>query len=121
MNFSQLLSLCQVYNHEEFSPQRCNCWKSTFPLEALISLLSSAEARERTLREALDKLQARANELHSWVACSNAQESQKHLDEDTPERTYWHYGYMVALVDVIRLLNSSRSDDGRAEASAGNP
>lgn len=28
----------------------------------------------------------------------------KHLDQGTPERAYWHYGYMVALRDVLKLL-----------------
>lgn len=29
---------------------------------------------------------------------------QKHLDEGSIERAYWHYGYMVALRDVIQFL-----------------
>ena len=28
----------------------------------------------------------------------------KYLDEESPERAYWHYGYLVALRDVSRLL-----------------
>lgn len=28
---------------------------------------------------------------------------QKHLDAGTSESTYWHYGYMIALRDVLRL------------------
>ena len=30
---------------------------------------------------------------------------QAHLIKGTPERSYWHYGYMVALYDVLRLLD----------------
>lgn len=26
---------------------------------------------------------------------------QKHLDEHTPERAYWHYGYRAALQDLL--------------------
>lgn len=33
-------------------------------------------------------------------------EEQSHLNEGSRERTYWHYGYMVALSDVLRLLES---------------
>ncbi len=28
----------------------------------------------------------------------------KHLDADTPERAYYHYGYICALSDALRLL-----------------
>lgn len=31
-------------------------------------------------------------------------EEQKHLDSGTRERVYWHYGYMVALLDLFRYL-----------------
>lgn len=33
-----------------------------------------------------------------------AGEEQMHLCEGTPERVYWHFGYAVALKDVLRLL-----------------
>jgi hypothetical protein len=29
---------------------------------------------------------------------------QRHLKEGTVERAYWHYGYMVALSDALRIL-----------------
>ena len=29
---------------------------------------------------------------------------QRHLHEGTVERAYWHYGYMVALSDALRIL-----------------
>ena len=32
---------------------------------------------------------------------------QKHLHENTPERAYWHYGYMVALGDVIKQMEKN--------------
>ena len=37
-------------------------------------------------------------------------EEQKHTDEGTQERVYWHYGYIVALSDVLRWLAPSRED-----------
>lgn len=39
--------------------------------------------------------------LHDNAPCCFA--DQRHLDADTPERAYWHYGYLVALRDVQRL------------------
>lgn len=32
---------------------------------------------------------------------------QKHLDENSPERAYWHYGYQAALGDVLDLMKQS--------------
>jgi hypothetical protein len=32
-------------------------------------------------------------------------EDQKHLDEGSQERIYWHCGYRQALVDVVAFLN----------------
>lgn len=29
---------------------------------------------------------------------------QAHLDEGSRERIYWHYGYLVALKDVLKML-----------------
>jgi hypothetical protein len=52
------------------------------------------------------RIQERECALHEWIE-KNAPEcqcEQKHLDEGSQERVYWHYGYMVALRDVIRLL-----------------
>jgi hypothetical protein len=28
----------------------------------------------------------------------------KHLDEGTPERAYWHAGYLTAMRDVLRMI-----------------
>ncbi len=31
---------------------------------------------------------------------------QKHLDTGSPERAYWHHGYMAALADLLRRVES---------------
>ncbi len=31
---------------------------------------------------------------------------QKHLEEGSRERVYWHYGYATALRDVVELMTS---------------
>lgn len=62
---------------------------------------------ERTLEEALRE---RAEGLSAWLRehapyCS---EEQTHLDAESRERAYWHYGYAVALRDVLELLGSGQ-------------
>ena len=54
-------------------------------------------------------IQVRADELAKWMrenghACN---QEQAHLDTDTQERLYWHYGYLIALRDVLALLNGN--------------
>jgi hypothetical protein len=51
-------------------------------------------------------LKNRADELRSWLDENAPQcsEEQRHLDEGTAERAYWHYGYLSALQDVARLI-----------------
>jgi hypothetical protein len=59
----------------------------------------------------ISEIQKRAKDLREWLQ-QNAPASlteQKHLDEGTRERVYWHYGYMVALRDVLRFLTESPS------------
>jgi len=54
-------------------------------------------------------LEKRAKDLQDWLE-KNAPDSltdQKHLDEGTQERVYWHYGYMVALRDALKFLTDS--------------
>ncbi len=48
----------------------------------------------------------RADGLREWLV-ENGQEcfaEQAHLNEGSRERVYWHYGYLVALRDVLNLL-----------------
>jgi len=54
-------------------------------------------------------IQRRVDELKDWLA-ANAPDivtEQQHLNEGTPQRAYWHYGYASALQDVLSLLTSS--------------
>ena len=56
--------------------------------------------------DARDLIQQRIDGIAAWLA-ENAPAcaaEQKHLDADTPERQYWHYGYLVALRDIQKLL-----------------
>jgi len=51
------------------------------------------------------RLQERRDHLQKGPAIQKAMEDQMHLDEGLP-RDYWHYGYAVALSDVLRWLGA---------------
>jgi len=57
--------------------------------------------------QAMDRLQERVAALDEWMrehGCTALRE-QRHLDDGSMERIYWHYGYLVALRAVLALLN----------------
>ena len=50
----------------------------------------------------------RKDALRDWLARDHPEcGEQRHLDGGTTERAYWHYGYMMALKDVLRLDGKS--------------
>jgi len=51
------------------------------------------------IRGQADYIEAWLRHEAPWVA-----DEQRHLDDGTPERAYWHYSYLVALCDVLRAL-----------------
>ena len=53
----------------------------------------------RTIYERIDSLTKWLNE--NGPDCSRVQ---AHLDQGSTERLYWHYGYLIALRDVIECL-----------------
>ncbi len=56
------------------------------------------------------KLGKRAQGLQTWLDENggDCQKQQGHLVEGSTERVYWHYGYMVALMDVLRLMTKTK-------------
>ena len=66
-----------------------------------------AQLDRRTLEEALEE---RISGLTTWLREHAAEcfDEQRHLDADTRERAYWHYGYLVALLGVLNLLGGRR-------------
>lgn len=60
-------------------------------------------------------LEIRASSIREWLGESGAEceSEQKHLDEATPERIYWHYGYLVALQDIVRHLRTKPTSISR--------
>ena len=64
------------------------------------------------LTMSLEKIRERERDLKAWLR-ENAPEvaqEQKHLDADTEARAYWHFGYAMALEDVLALLSGERAD-----------
>ncbi len=63
-------------------------------------------AKAQSAKEALER---RKEDLLTWLE-ANAPEvprDQRHLDEGSVERAYWHYGYATAISDVLALLGSA--------------
>lgn len=59
----------------------------------------------------VDKLERREMALTDWLAenAPGCGDEQAHLDLDSNERVYWHYGYAVAMRDVLELLEGGTS------------
>ena len=57
-------------------------------------------------------LQQRAADLTEWIQKESPEcfTEQKHLDQGTQERGYWHFGYLSALNDVLGLLLSPKKN-----------
>jgi hypothetical protein len=61
----------------------------------------------------LQRLRDRERGIQKWIKENHPtiQSEQKHLDEGSTERAYWHYGYMVGVRDVLNFLTRGREDD----------
>lgn len=61
-----------------------------------------------TLGELIVALEDRVKGQQEWLLEQNPQifEEQKHCEEGTVERIYWHYGCRVALLDVLCKLKT---------------
>lgn len=64
-------------------------------------------------REAKTVLDERARNIDAWLSehAPDIKDEQDHLDEGSRERAYWHYGYMIALRDVLALLTDGKPLD----------
>jgi hypothetical protein len=60
--------------------------------------------------ELAEVLERRIDALMDWLAKENsgAMGKQGQLDSGTPERLYWHYGYYMALRDILEMLPRGR-------------
>jgi hypothetical protein len=62
------------------------------------------------IREAIvEKLTERLEALKEFAAKNRrVLTAQKHLDEGSAERAYWHAGYASALADILNLVSGTR-------------
>ncbi len=60
-------------------------------------------AAEAAIRE-------RKDVLSNWIRENDEScfSEQLHLDTDSSERLYWHYGYLIALRDVLNQLSTDQ-------------
>jgi hypothetical protein len=60
-------------------------------------------------REIFAYLRKRCDDLIAWLKREDPGcfSQQRHLREGTPERVYWHYGYLTAVRDTLRLFSQS--------------
>lgn len=58
----------------------------------------------------VEALSTRAEAISRWLSehAPDCDASQKHLEEGTAERAYWHFGYVSAVQDFLRLLRSAK-------------
>lgn len=56
-----------------------------------------------------DAIAERHQHTQDWLGKNHPEvfNDQKHLDHGTVERAYWHYGYMVALRNILKLMEDS--------------
>jgi hypothetical protein len=57
--------------------------------------------------ELIKLLRERATHVTEWIQKESPQcfAEQRHLASGTPERVYWHFGYLSALNDISELLS----------------
>jgi len=62
-------------------------------------------------QEIMSAIRRRMKGIREWLAeeAPYVTADQRHLDANTPERAYWHYGYQAALSDVLALIKGKPS------------
>lgn len=60
--------------------------------------------------ETIQGAELRLNGIRTWLKENHPEtfEEQKHTDKGTPERAYWHHGYMMGLRDLLGWIQSSQ-------------
>lgn len=71
------------------------------------------QPKEHHLEVVVGKMRERAKKLEAWLRTCDGMEHARHLDDGSPERMYWHYGYAVALRDALQLITGHSDSDSR--------
>ena len=59
----------------------------------------------------IQELIKRKNELLKNAKEKGLTQEQKHLDNGTTEREYWHYGYAICLNDILKNFHLIPNDN----------
>lgn len=91
-----------------WQPSRSHLEAARNTLEEVAEDLRSASAQVSPA-EVRERIETRRNGIVDWINENSPYISsdQKHLDDNTVERAYWHYGYQAALTDVLALSHQS--------------
>jgi hypothetical protein len=56
----------------------------------------------------IQQISDKAAALTEWLIrhAAHCPSAQKHLDPGTIEQAYWHYGYLCALNDVLKIVEN---------------
>ena len=70
-------------------------------------------------QRSIAQLRRRRDGIRQWLddEAPYTDGDQRHLDQNTPERAYWHHGYQAALDDVIALLTPLEQTSGSEDSS----
>jgi hypothetical protein len=65
--------------------------------------------------EIISAIRTRMQGIREWMAdeAPYVTADQRHLDANTPERAYWHYGYQAALSDILALIERRSNQEHR--------
>lgn len=76
---------------------------------ALVALLIMTEREPKII----SAIRARLQGIREWMAeeAPYVAADQRHLDANTPERAYWHYGYQAALSDILAIMEGRSSQE----------
>lgn len=57
------------------------------------------------------RLRQRVDAFEKWLSEQpiDVKAEQAHIKDGTPERAYWHHGYMMALKDVLKLMGDGET------------
>lgn len=69
------------------------------------------ESMEKDSTDKMRALEKRRDDLADWLEESAPEmvEEQRHLDAGTEARAYWHYGYLLAIKDVLRFMGGDQA------------
>lgn len=59
----------------------------------------------------MERFEERMKTHRAWLKENHPETftEQKHTEEGTPERAYWHHGYMMAIRDILAACNRKKA------------